>query len=388
MYFALEQEANQPRRPRCGFRSLLIFSLLVFALFGATFRKALAQDGPALISAEQRDQLYREISRETESLRGQIDLLKKIAKVVRPSVVHIEINGNSGARRNRFPDETGSGVVFKRGGKIYVLTNRHLVRYADLDEVTIRFADGRETRPNNMWFDAGTDIAVLAIDSTQSVPARIGNSRSLEIGDYILAFGSPFGLSHSVTFGIISAKGRRDLELATDGVAYQDFLQIDASINPGNSGGPLVNLSGEVIGINTAIASTSGRDEGVGFSIPINMAMKIADQLIEKGKVVRGFLGVSLDSRFSHDAAVRLGLKTPRGARVTGITENSAAARAKVLPGDVILRFNGTRIESDDHLVNEVSMTPVGEPVLMTVFRDGEMIDLTVTVGERDLDNR
>ena len=128
--------------------------------------------------------------------------------------------------------------MFKRGGKIYVLTNRHLVRYADLDEVTIRFADGRETRPNNMWFDAGTDIAVLAIDSTQSVPARIGNSRSLEIGDYILAFGSPFGLSHSVTFGIISAKGRRDLELATDGVAYQDFLQIDASINPGNSGGP------------------------------------------------------------------------------------------------------------------------------------------------------
>ena len=120
-----------------------------------------------------------------------------------------------------------------------------------------------------------------------------------QLADYILAFGSPFGLSHSVTFGIISAKGRRDLELATDGVAYQDFLQIDASINPGNSGGPLVNLSGEVVGINTAIASTSGRHEGVGFSIPINMAMKIADQLIEKGKVVRGFLGVSLDSRFS-----------------------------------------------------------------------------------------
>ena len=388
MYFAMEQEANQPRQPLCGFRSLLIFALLVFALFGGPFREALAQDGPPLISAEQRDQLYREISRETESLRSQIGLLKKIAKVVRPSVVHIEINGDSSTRRNRFPDETGSGVVFERGGKIYVLTNRHLVRYADLDEVTIRFADGRETRPNNMWFDAGTDIAVLAIDSAQSVPARIGNSRSLEIGDYILAFGSPFGLSHSVTFGIISAKGRRDLELATDGVAYQDFLQIDASINPGNSGGPLVNLSGEVIGINTAIASTSGRDEGVGFPIPINMAMKIADQLIEKGKVVRGFLGVSLDSRFSHDAAVRLGLKTPRGARVTGITENSAAARAKVLPGDVILRFNGTRIESDDHLVNEVSMTPVGEPVLMTVFRDGDIIDLTVSVGERDLDNR
>ena len=135
-------------------------------------------------------------------------------------------------------------------------------------------------------------------------------SQDLEIGDYILAVGSPFGLSHSVTFGIVSAKGRRDLELATDGVAYQDFLQIDASINPGNSGGPLVNLGGEVVGINTAIASTSGRNEGIGFAIPINMAMKIVDQLIENGTVVRGFLGVSLDARFTHTAAVRLGLKS------------------------------------------------------------------------------
>ena len=286
------------------------------------------------------------------------------------------------------PDETGSGVVFKRGDKFYILTNRHLVRYADVSELTLRFSDGTEISPTNIWLDAGTDIAVLGIDSDQLVAARIGNSKDLEIGDYILAIGSPFGLSHSVTFGIISAKGRRDLELATDGVAYQDFLQIDASINPGNSGGPLVNLDGEVVGINTAIASTSGRNEGVGFAIPINMAMKIADQLIENGKVIRGFLGVSLDSRFSHDAAVRLGLKNPRGARVTGITANSAASRARVRPGDVILLFNGTRIDDDDHLVNEVSLTPVGEPVTMTVFRDGEMVDLTVTVGERELDNR
>ena len=384
MYSALEQEATQPR---CGLRILLVFSLFNVTPLVTSFPAAFAQIGPPPISATQRDQLYREISRETASMKSQLGLLKKIIKVVQPSVVHIEINGGS-SRRNRFPDETGSGVVFQRGDKFYILTNRHLVRYADLDEVTIRFSDGREIRPKNMWFDAGTDIAVLAIDAAQAMPARIGKSQDLEMGDYILAIGSPFGLSHSVTFGIISAKGRRDLELATDGVAYQDFLQIDASINPGNSGGPLVNLAGEVVGINTAIASTSGRHEGVGFAIPITMAVKIADQLIENGKVVRGFLGVSLDSRFSHDAAVRLGLKTPRGARVTGITENSAASRAKVIPGDVILRFNGAWIDSDDHLVNEVSMTPVGKPVLMTVFRDGEMVELTVTVGERDLDNR
>ena len=248
--------------------------------------------------------------------------------------------------------------------------------------------DGREIRPTNIWLDAGTDIAVLGIDADRLVAARLGDSDRLEIGDYILAVGSPFGLSHSVTHGIVSAKGRRDLELQTDGVDYQDFLQIDASINPGNSGGPLVNLGGEVVGINTAIASTSGTNEGVGFAIPINIAVKIADQLIEKGTVERGFLGVSLDSRFTHDAAVRLGLETSHGARVTGITPNSAAARAQVRPGDVVLRFDGTWIESDDHLVNQVSMTPVGNPVSMLVYRDGETVELTVMVGKRDIGNR
>ena len=384
MFSMLEQDASQ-QDYRC--RVLQALGLLALAFFWTSPSAAFAQVNPPSISVQQREQLYREIARETASLKSQISLLKKIAKVVRPTVVHIEINGGN-TRRNRLPDETGSGVVFKRGDKFYILTNRHLVRYADVSELTLRFSDGTEISPTNIWLDAGTDIAVLGIDSDQLVAARIGNSKDLEIGDYILAIGSPFGLSHSVTFGIISAKGRRDLELATDGVAYQDFLQIDASINPGNSGGPLVNLDGEVVGINTAIASTSGRNEGVGFAIPINMAMKIADQLIENGKVIRGFLGVSLDSRFSHDAAVRLGLKNPRGARVTGITANSAASRARVRPGDVILLFNGTRIDDDDHLVNEVSLTPVGEPVTMTVFRDGEMVDLTVTVGERELDNR
>ena len=294
MFSMLEQEAPQQRCGPCHSRTLI---LLVFAFFCTSLSVTtvtFAQVGPPSITVKQREQLYREIVRETASLKSQIDLLKKIVKVVRPSVVHIEINGGT-SRRNRLPDETGSGVVFKRGDKFYVLTNRHLVRYADLSEVTIRFSDGREIQPKNIWLDAGTDVAVLGIDSTQLIPARIGDSQELEIGEYILAVGSPFGLSHSVTFGIVSAKGRRDLELATDGVAYQDFLQIDASINPGNSGGPLVNLGGEVVGINTAIASTSGRHEGVGFSIPINMAMKIADQLIDKGKVVRGFLGVSLD---------------------------------------------------------------------------------------------
>lgn len=374
----VQQEA--PRHRFCVF--VFPFKLVLLLALSLTLVKVgFSQVRPPTMTDGQRQQIYREIAAETKVLEKHISLLKKIVKVVRPAVVHIEINaGNS--RRNRLPDETGSGVIFKRGEKFFVLTNRHLVRYADVSELTIRLSDGREMRPTNIWLDAGTDIAVLEVDDNRLVAARIGNSAQLEIGDYILAIGSPFGLNHSVTHGIVSAKGRRDLELATDGVTYQDFLQIDASINPGNSGGPLVNLKGEVIGINTAIASTSGRNEGVGFAIPINMAMKIAEQLIDTGAVVRGFLGVSLDSRFNHDAAVRLGLETSHGARVTGITANSAAARARVRAGDVILRFNGTWIDSDAHLVNQVSMTPVDNPVPMMVFRDGEMVKLTVTVGE------
>ena len=373
----VQQEARRQLTPA----PVLPIALAILLFFSLAFGKpAFSQVRPPGMTDSERNQIYREISQETQVLSKQISLLKKIVKVVRPTVVHIEINAG-GSRRNRQPDETGSGVIFKRGDKFFVLSNRHLVRYADADELTIRLSDGRELRPTSIRVDAGTDIAVLELDRDRLTAARIGDSAQLEIGDYILAIGSPFGLNHSVTHGIVSAKGRRDLELAPDGVTYQDFLQIDASINPGNSGGPLVNLKGEVVGVNTAIASTSGRNEGVGFAIPINMAMDVAEQLIEKGNVARGFLGVSLDSRFNYDAAVRLGLETARGAKVTGITANSAAARARVRAGDVILRFNGTWIDSDAHLVNQVSMTPVGNPVPMLVFRDGQLVELTVTVG-------
>src|SRR5262249_36577839 len=151
------------------------------------------------------------------------------------------------------------------------------------------------------------------------VPARLGDSNQLEIGDYVVAVGSPFGLSQSVTSGIVSAKGRRDLDLGDEGGRFQDFLQTDAAINPGNSGGPLINLKGEVIGINTAIASNSGGSEGIGFTIPVNMAMVIVRQLIDHGSVTRAFLGVNLDSKFNASIAARLGMPQPRGARITGI---------------------------------------------------------------------
>ena len=176
----------------------------------------------------------------------------------------------------------------------------------------------------------------------------------VQIGDTVLAIGSPFGLSHSVTLGIVSAKGRRDLDLGEGGIRFQNFIQTDAAINPGNSGGPLINLRGEVVGLNTCIASSSGGSEGIGFAIPISMVMFVARQLVETGAVSRAYLGVALDKKFALATAHGLGMTRPVGALVTGITPGSPAEEIGLLPNDVILEFDGEPIDDDDHLVSLV----------------------------------
>ena len=209
------------------------------------------------------------------------------------------------------------------------------------------------------------------------------DSSKLEMGDFVLAVGSPFGLSHSVTYGIVSAKGRRDLEVGANGVQYQDFIQTDAAINPGNSGGPLLNLKGEVVGINTAIFSSSGGNEGIGFAIPINSVSFVAEQLAKKGRVSRAYLGVHLDSRFDDKKAKALGLKSVFGAKVSGITPNSPAAKADLQVDDVILKFNGVNIEDDAHLINLVSMTKLGAKVTVTVLRNRKTMEVEVVLTRR-----
>ncbi|MCE9545076.1 MAG: trypsin-like peptidase domain-containing protein [Planctomycetia bacterium] len=343
---------------------------------------------PEMQTEAQRQAAYDQLAREQSQLEAHAAALKQVVRLVRPAVVHIEVTNQGDARpttsRRGAADETGSGVIVTIEGKPFILTNRHLIRYSTPENISVRLADGRVLHPTHTWQDAGTDIAVMSIAGSGLLAARVGDSDRMEIGDFVLAIGSPFGLSHSVTHGIISAKGRRDLELATDGVNYQDFLQTDASINPGNSGGPLVNLRGEVVGINTAIASSSGHNEGIGFSIPANMVMIVAKQLIDRGAVIRGFLGVSLDSKFSATAAAALGLDRPRGARVTAITPGSPAAEAGIHVGDVILTFNGVPIDDDNHLVNTVSLTEVGHDVPLTVFRDRAELPLKVRIAQRD----
>jgi serine protease Do len=199
-----------------------------------------------------------------------------------------------------------------------------------------------------------------------------------------LAVGSRFGLSHSVTFGIISAKGRWKLDGLSENVKFQDFMQTDAAINPGNSSGPLLNLKGEVVGMNTAIASSSGGNEGIGFTIPINVVMIIAKQLIDRdGNVVRAYLGVSLDRQFTTVAATSAGLSRQRGTRISDVTAQSPAQQAGLQVGDVILQLNGIPIENDDHLINLVGLTEVGKEIELLVLRSRETFRVKVKVGDR-----
>ena len=225
---------------------------------------------------------------------------------------------------------------------------------------------------------------MIEIAETENlVTARLGDSDQLDIGDFVLAVGSPFGLSHSVSYGIISAKGRRDLELGSEYVRLQDFLQTDAAINPGNSGGPLLNLRGEVVGINTAIASNSGGNEGVSFAIPINLVIFVARQLVTQGQVDHAYLGVQLDNEFDLAKATRLGLNRVRGALVKGVTPRSPAYFANLQVDDLIVRFNGIAIEDDDHLVNLVSLTLINATVPIEILRDEKIVKLDVKVGNR-----
>lgn len=335
------------------------------------------------LSSEERERMYREVADDVAMLERQGHILKKVIQLAQPTVVHIDAKklGDS-LGRSKSIEEAGSGTIVEVGGRYYVLTNRHVIKHATLDNIHIKLATGQEVLPTRVWADSETDVAVMAIDDAEDVvPAKLGDSSHVEIGDFVLAVGSPFGLSHSVTYGIISAKGRRDLQLGVEGVKYQDFFQTDAAINPGNSGGPLLNMRGEVIGMNTAIASSSGGSEGIGFTIPINIAMSVAQQLIQQGSVVRAMLGVQLDSQYDDSFARQLGLPRRVGVRVNRITPDTAASESGVQIGDIILTYDGVRIENDDHLVNQVKLTPVGREVMLVVLRNGQTLELTARVG-------
>ncbi len=336
---------------------------------------------PVSLGPADRDRLYDELHRDVAAMERELSVYKRVVRLVAPSVVHVQAKPLADFRFRRDVEEAGSGVLIHVGERNYVLTNRHVVKHSDTEHIRLELFDGRQISPTQIHTDPETDVAVLAVDAPDLIPARIGDSDRCEIGDPVLAFGNPFNLRQSVTRGIISGKGRSNLDLGDGGVDYQDFMQTDAAINPGNSGGPLVNLRGEVIGLNTAIASNSGGNDGIGFSIPVNIAVSVMRQLIETGQVQRGFLGVTLDGYFDARAAEVAGLPRLMGTRVKNITARSPAALAGLQVDDVILRFNGAAIENDQHLISLVKLSDIGRQVEMQLLRKGQYVTVQALIG-------
>lgn len=332
----------------------------------------------------ERERLYNELAEDFSTFNRLGKLVRRVSTLVKPSVIHIEAHKTEerGGTRESY-DEAGSGVVLQFSNDEYwVLTNRHVIAGAKPNEILLRSSSGNEFYPEKVLSDASTDVAVMKIKQPSIPAARLGDSSNIDIGDFVIAIGSPFGLSHSVTFGILSAKGRRDLSLGAQKIDLQDFFQTDAAINPGNSGGPLLNLLGEVIGLNTAIASSSGGSEGIGFAIPINMAMRVAEQLIQNGRLRRGYLGVTLDPNFSVADLATAGYGTISGALVKEVRAGSPAAKARLRSGDIIVLFNGAKVENDDHLVTQVGLTEVGNAIPMIILREGKRYRTDVTLTD------
>jgi serine protease Do len=311
--------------------------------------------------------------------------LSSITARLMPSVVKIRSRRTLGGRGT--VQETGSGVILRHAstGRLVVVTNAHVIGDRKPNDLQIHLHDGRILTPRRIYSDTASDVAVMEISAAGLQPAQWGDSAALQIGNFVIAAGSPFDLSHSVSLGIISAKGRRSLKLGAGDVINQDFLQTDAAINPGNSGGPLVDIRGKVVGINTAIATTNGSGSGVAFSIPSRMAKRIVDDLLRYGRVRRAYLGVVLDPDFTAEEARQLKLSRRTGARVLDVTAGTPAARARLQTNDVVTRFQKTPVADFDHLIHLVSLEPIGNTVTLSVWRAGRQIEIRVSLSDRDL---
>src|SRR5580692_5933876 len=324
------------------------------------------------------------LDRGSSSLIQTSRQLARVAAEVTPSVVHIESKFQTSDQR--LVEETGSGVIVTSPTVpgFYIVTNRHVIGdTATLAQVSIRLRDGRAFHPTQKWIDRETDLAVLKIEADSAKPMLWGNGDRLEIGNLVLAVGSPFGLSQSVTMGIVSARGRALHLGGRSDLVNQDFIQTDAAINFGNSGGPLIDVDGRLVGINTAIASNSGGNDGIGFSIPSNLVRRVVNDLLERGQVQRAYLGVMLDPDFTSDKARDLKLDRVRGARITQIYPASPASRAGLLVDDVVLTFDGVDVLDENHLINLVSLTQIGRKVQLVVLRGGQKMSIDVNLSNR-----
>ena len=332
------------------------------------------------------------------SVTGEGDALPSLAPMLEktsPAVVNIAIETRVRAARNPLMDDpffrrffnmpeqqrerraasAGSGVIVDAENG-YILTNAHVVKNADTIEVTL--TDGRELSAELVGTDEEVDLAVLKLEEADGLTQiAIADSTGLRVGDFVVAIGNPFGLGQTVTSGIVSALGRTGLGIE----GYESFIQTDASINPGNSGGALVNLRGELVGINTAILAPAGGNVGIGFAIPTEMAENVMHQLIEHGEVRRGMLGVTIQD-LTPELADAFGVERQRGVVITQVVEDSAAEKAGLKSGDVVTAVDGRPVNRAADLRNKVGMAPVGEKVTLSILRDGKKKDVTATISE------
>jgi serine protease Do len=371
---------------------LLLAAALVYGVPYFAFRAGYAYEaGRSKAAVETLDKL---------DSAGVIDrassLFRSAATAVAPAVVNVQCfkdvsNVHRGMplpagapAHGSFPSSFGSGVIIDKA-QGYVVTNGHVVDGAD--EIQVRVGQGREYSARLVGADAKTDLAVLQLNAPLETQAEWADVEKLDIGDWVLAIGSPFRLERSVTVGIVSAIGRRNLRIFGEPGDYEDFIQTDAAINPGNSGGPLVDLRGRVVGINTAIFSPTtgpetegqGGNVGIGFAISANLARHVADQIIRSGRVVRGYIGVSLNE-MTPTLARRLALSEPRGAIVLDVVPDSPAARAGLQKDDVIVELEGQPVRDVAELRNRTAAIPVGHTARVGYLRDGQRKDESVTI--------
>ncbi len=331
---------------------------------------------------------------------GDINLLEtqnafiEISKAVTPTVVSVTVTSTPKTKMpdipffhnfqfnipNPQPEQgMGSGVIVTRDG--YIITNNHVVQDADRNGIKVKLYDKREFSARLIGTDPTTDVAVIKIDASNLPIASIGNSDSVEVGQWVLAIGNPLGLTSTVTAGIVSALGR-DIDISADRWGIRNFIQTDAAINPGNSGGALVNIRGQVVGINAAIATRTGYNEGYGFAIPMNLVKKTAEDIIAYGRVRRPMLGVQLKSGIDETDARALGLPKPQGVLVQDVLPNSPAQAAGVKAGDVILAVNGKNVNAANEIQTLIAEMKPGDVVTLSIFRDRKTISRNVTLSE------
>ncbi|MDR2706615.1 MAG: trypsin-like peptidase domain-containing protein [Planctomycetaceae bacterium] len=350
--------------------------LLILILFCCT----------TILPAQDRETLRQNLQTTAAPFERLSNIFRLSVEFANPVIVHIEATqiksvtpGRSGRAVKMQVEESGSGVIADIAGKQVILTNRHVVEGIEPDFIKVQTFDRRLLTPTRISTNEDFDLAVVEVTEKFPYSADFGNSDQVRVGDLVLAVGSPFGLDRSVSMGIIGAVNRRNIP-ATNGTTPRiGFFQTDAAINPGSSGGPLLNLRGEVIGLVTAIATQGGGDDGVAFALPIKSVLRIAEQLVRNGTVVKPHIGLGFDPEFSAEKRKTLGIDRQIGARINRVVPDTPASQTGLRIGDVILSFDGIEIEDDTHIVHLVALAEIDKPVKITINRDGNTLELSIT---------